>query len=152
MTDGCQKRFVPTPGACLSCQPLRYLLAYTSDMGRISVIAYRVDPNTSPIPQHFHHTLSYNQESPLNITPYNLVSRMPSSASDSKPAFIQCGIHSKFGAIFGLVLPNLAPYSMAYCKLVPHYMNAQLREMVAQDLLPRLLTPDAITEAPPVPV
>ena len=71
---------------------------------------------------------------------------MPSSSSDSKPAFIQFGRHSKFGAIFGLSLSYLIPYSAAYYNLVTHYINAKYTEMGAQDLFPRFLTPDAITE------
>ena len=68
------------------------------------------------------------------------------SAPESKPAFIQCGIHSNFGAIFGIRLPDLTPYRTAYCNIVPHYINEKLTQMGAQYILPRVLTPNATTE------
>ena len=144
LTYVCQQQFAPTPGACLLYQYLRSFSAYTAETGRISVISDRVDTITSLIPQHLHQPLSAHQYYPLHITPYNLVSRMPRSASDPKPAFIQCGRHSNFWVIFGLSLPDLTPYSTAYCNIVSHYINAKLTEMGAQDLLYRVLTPDVI--------
>ena len=122
-TDGCQQQFFRTPGACLAYQPLISFLAYTSDTGRISLIEDRFDPITSLIPEHFHQHLFSHQDSSLHITPYNLVSRIPRPDSDSKPAFIQCGRHSKFGSIFGLSLRDPPPYSKTYCNNVPHYIN-----------------------------
>ena len=129
-------------------QPLRDLLAYTAETGCLSVIADRVKPITSLIIQNFYHPFSSHQESPMNITPYNLVSLIPRSDSDPKTAFIQCVRHSKFGSIFGLILPDITPYITTYCNLVPHYINAKLKDVGAQDLLPRVLAPDTITEVP----
>ena len=146
LIDGCHQRFVPTSGACLAYQPLRSLSDHYSNTGRISVILDMLKPITLLITQHFHHTLSAHQYSPLDITPYKLIYRSPRSASNSKPAFIQCGRHSGFGAIFGLSPPDLTPYITTYCNLVPHYINSKLTEIGAQDLLSIVPTTKAITE------
>ena len=117
-----------------------------ANSGHIPVILDRVDTIPSLIPKNLHIPLSIHQDSPLHISPYNLVSDMPRSATKPKPASIKCGRHSKFGTLFGLSLPDLIPYHTTYCKLVPHYIHTKLLYMGEQYLIPRVLTSNAIME------
>ena len=110
------------------------------------VIADRVKLISSRTPYHFHQHTIYPPGPPLHITPFNLISRMSRSGSYSKPTFIQCGWDAKFVAIFGLSLPDLTPYSTAYRKLVRKYLNAKMAGMGAEDLIPRIIMTEAISE------
>ena len=139
LTEGCQKPFIPAHGVCLAYQTHRALSSYITKSGRILVIFNMVEPTSSLTPDHFHQPLYTHQYPTLNITPLNLISRIPRRGSDSKPAFIQCGWHAKFGAIFGLSLPEITPYSTTYRNLVPHYLNIKMVEMGAEELITRIL-------------
>ena len=91
LTEGCQKPFIPAHGVCLAYQTHRALSSYITKSGRILVILNMVEPTSSLTPDHFHQPLYTHQYPTLNITPLNLISRIPRRGSDSKPAFIQCG-------------------------------------------------------------
>ena len=91
ITSGTQKRFVPSPRACLAYQPHRSFSAYLADSGRISVIADKLKIVSSLIPDHFHSPLSINPYPPLRISPFNLIASIPIYPSDKLPSFIQYG-------------------------------------------------------------
>ena len=101
-------------GSCLSYQPHRAFSSYIADSGSILGASNRSEPIFSLIAEHFHQPLYTQQDPPLHITPFILISRIPRSGSDSKPAFIQCVQYAKFGAIFGLILPGLTPCITAH--------------------------------------
>ena len=82
LTDECQQISPPSTGACLVYKPLRAFYAYIADSGRISVIADIFGTIIYLISQYFHQPLSSHQESPLHISSYILVSRIPRPATD----------------------------------------------------------------------
>ena len=98
------------------------------------------------IPERFHSPLSLDPTSTLHISPFNIVANMPRSGQDKLPAFLQCGRHSKLGEIFGLTLPDINPHSSNFCNLTSHYLYAKLREPGSENLAPRVLTADSISE------
>ena len=73
LTSGWQQRFVPSPGACLAYQPHRTFSAYLVYSGRVFVISDTVSPIDSVPPDHFHHPIYMEPESPLFISPYNII-------------------------------------------------------------------------------
>ena len=105
-----------------------------------------MDTINSLITHHFYLPLSIHQDPQLHLLPYNLVLKIPRLSTKPNTDFTQCGRHSKFGTLFGLSLPDLIPYHTTYCKLVPHYIHTKLLYMGEQDLIPRVLTSNAIME------
>ena len=52
--------------------------------------------------------------------------------------------HTKFGTIFGLILPHISISFSSFCNCVPHFLYDKLTELGSEDLDTRLLTEDAI--------
>ena len=140
------KTKLPTPGACIAFEPKRSFVAYLVDTGRISFISYSAIPIDYIQPEQFHPPLTTDETSPLFISPYNIISKIPRSSSDPLPAFLNCGRHTKLGIVFGVILPNLSLNCTNVCIILPHYLNAIMTDIGAGNLVPRILTADALSE------
>ena len=79
--------------------------------------------------------LTIDQESPLHTSPYNLVDKMPRSASDPLPDLLQCVRHSKFRSICGLGLPELASNFISFGNIFPHFLNEKIKKMGSDNLI-----------------
>ena len=87
-----------------------------------------------------------DKESPLHISPFNIVEKMPRLSSKKLPSFLQYGRHTKFGTIFGLSLPDLSSNCSGFCNCVPHHLYANSTDLGAEELATRVLTEDVISE------
>ena len=96
----------------------------------------------------FSSTTLHNSATPPIHIPFNWVSQIPRSEIYSKSDLPKFKLHSTCGVIFSLRLPDLTPISISYHNLVPHNLNAKLIGMGVEELIPRLLTADAIAEFP----
>ena len=85
-------------------------------------------------------------DSPLFISPYNIISKMPRSHIYPLPAFLQCGKHSKHGSIFDLSLPELSLNCENFYTKAPHDLNAILTNLGGEYLVSRVFSADAISE------
>ena len=124
LMSGFQKRFVPSPGACLTYQPHHAFYAYLVDLGRMSLILDTVPPKDSVFPDHFHHPILMDPESPLFISTYNIIPKIPRSHLDPLPEFLQCNKHSKHGSIYSLSLHERSLNCKKICCKAPHDLNA----------------------------
>ena len=50
------------------------------------------------------------------------------------------------GKIFGLTLPDLNPHISNFCNLNSHYLYVKIIDLGSEDLAPRVLTADSISE------
>ena len=107
---------------------------YLADKRRISAIYKRSEAIGFLIPEHFHLPLYMEKESSLHTYPFNIVAKIPRSASDKQPSFLQCRRHTKLASIFGLSLPDLSTNCSNLFNLVPHYLNTKLIELGEEDL------------------
>ena len=143
---GTQQRFVPVPRAFIAYQAHRAFSKYLVDSVQMPVIYEIAEAIDTLIPEHFHLPLSMDKYSPIQISPFNVVAKMPRTSSDNQQVFLQCVLHTTFGTIFGLSLLDISINFSGFCNRVPHLLYAKPIELVAEDLASRLLTDDAISE------
>ena len=146
LTSGFQQGFGSSPGACLVYQLHSAFYAYLSDMVIMSVILDTVSTIDSVIPDHFHHPICMDPDSPLFISPYNIISIITISHIYPLPSFLQCCKHSKRGSFYALILPELSHNCANFCSKAQHYLNAILTNLGGVDLVSRFLSADTIYE------
>ena len=72
--------------------------------------------------------------------------KIPRSASNHQPYFLQYGRHSKFGSTFGINPSYLSTNFSNYYYLVYNYIHAKLIKLGPEDLSYLVFTSDAISE------
>ena len=98
------------------------------------------------ITERFHSLLSLYPKSPLRISTLNIVANITRSGQDKLPVLLKCGINCKLGKVFGLTLSDINPHSSNFCNITYHYLYTILTELGAEDLAPRVMTTDSISE------
>ena len=122
---------------------------YLADKRRISVIYKRSEAIGFLIPEHFHIPLSMDKYYSLHIFFFNIVAKIPLSASNKQPDFLQCRRHTKFRSIFRLILPDLSTNCSNFCNIVPQYLYANLILPREVNLATRVLMTGEISEVSP---
>ena len=119
LTSICQQLFLPSPGDYIYYKPHRAFSTYLAYSGRISIISESVAPIKTLIHERFHHPHSMDHKPHLHISPYTLVANIPTSQTDTLLDFLLCVKQSKFGSIFGPILPDPSSNYMSLCSLIP---------------------------------
>eukprot|EP00957_Ditylum_brightwellii_P195730 14912309-Ditylum_brightwellii.AAC.1 len=127
MTGQLRRRFVPAP-------PKLGTLIHSV----VSLPGFNLDTFFEPI--------SNNKDSPFFISPYAIATKMPRSGKDINPAFFQFGTTRKESTVQGMCIPSLANRAATYGKIAVQYVSKYLKNMRANDLLPRIITKEAAAE------
>lgn len=147
MMAGTQQRFVPANGACVAKTNLRPFSRYVNDTGRLATISDRIEMLDGFIPGSFFEPLSLDKDSPLRwITPYTIMAPMPRIGDPTAPALVHIGRQASGSKIVGISIPDLKNTCSLYCQLAKHFLFAHLKQLNAEHLANRILTPEALDE------
>eukprot|EP00957_Ditylum_brightwellii_P169048 12867196-Ditylum_brightwellii.AAC.1 len=146
MTRGTAQSFFPAPGILISYNMKRSFQAYLCESAKLGTPIHPIIPVPGFITLSFFTPLTCNEESPFHISPYNIISAMPQSTTNSKPAFFQVGKVIKEIKIQAMTIPSYSSLAAQFGRRRLHYFVAIITKTGGASFLSTVITPEGTTK------